>query len=79
MYGSNYIYEPVYVHTPIIYNTFGRNYRPYYSTWYWGLLSKLLPYWNPFPIFRYRNHIHVHINFGHSYHYVHTPKMCCSI
>lgn len=70
MYGSNYIYEPVYVHTPIIYNTFWiGNYRPYYSSWYWNYYPSYYSYWNPYPIFRYRNHIHVHINFGHSYHY----------
>jgi hypothetical protein len=76
MYGTNYIYEPVYVHTPVIYNTFWvRNYRPYYSSWYWNFYPSYYSYWNPFPIFRYRNHIHVHINFGHSYHYV-TNRRC---
>jgi hypothetical protein len=70
MYGTNYIYEPVYVHTPIIYTTFWvGNYRPYYSSWYWGYYPSYYYYWNPFPIFRYRNHIHVHINFGHTYQY----------
>lgn len=70
MYGTNYIYEPVYVHTPVIYTTFWvGNYRPYYSSWYWNYYPTYYSYWNPFPIFRYRNHIHGHINFGHSYHY----------
>lgn len=76
MYGSNYIYEPVYVHVPVIYNTFWvTHYRPYCSSWYWGYYPSYYYYWNPFPIFRYRNHIHVHINFGHSYHYV-TNRRC---
>ncbi len=79
MYGTNYIYEPVYVHTPVIYNTFWvGNYRPYYSSWYWGYYPSYYSYWNPFPIFRYRNHIHVHINFGHSYHYV-SHRRCASV
>lgn len=79
MYGTNYIYEPVYVHTPVIYNTFWvGNYRPYYSSWYWGYYPSYYYYWNPFPIFRYRNHIHVHINFGHSYHYV-SHRRCASV
>lgn len=79
MYGTNYIYEPVYVHTPIIYATFWvGNYRPYYSSWYWGYYPSYYYYWNPFPIFRYRNHIHVHINFGHSYHYV-THRRCANV
>lgn len=79
MYGANYIYEPVYVHTPMIYNTFWvGNYRPYYSSWYWGYYPSYYYYWNPFPNFRYRNHIHVHINFGHSYHYV-THRRCAAV
>jgi len=79
MYGNNYIYEPVYVHTPVIYNTFWvTNYRPYYSSWYWNYYPSYYTYWNPFPIFRYRNHISVHINFGHSYHYV-TNRRCAAV
>lgn len=71
MYGTNYIYEPVYVHRPIIYTTFwAPMYRPYYSSWYWGYYPSYYSFWQPFPIFRYRNHIALHINFGHSFHYV---------
>lgn len=72
MYGENYIYEPVYVHTPVIYNTFWvHNYRPYYSSWYWNYYPSYYSYWNPFPIFRYRNHINVYIGgYGHVYNYV---------
>jgi hypothetical protein len=76
LYGTNYIYEPIYVHTPIIYNTFWvRNYRPYYSSWYWNFYPSYYSYWNPYSIFRYKNHIHAHIHFGHSYHYV-TNRRC---
>ncbi|VXB87324.1 conserved exported hypothetical protein [Flavobacterium sp. 9AF] len=76
MYGSNYIYEPVYVHRPVIYTTFWvSSYRPYCSSWYWNYYPTYYTYWRPFPIFRYRNHIAVHINFGHSYHYV-TTRRC---
>ncbi|OGS70258.1 MAG: hypothetical protein A3G95_01815 [Flavobacteria bacterium RIFCSPLOWO2_12_FULL_31_7] len=71
MYGSNYIYEPIYVHTPVIYTTFWVNhYRPYCSSWYWGYYPTYYTYWSPYPIFRYRNNISIHINFGHSYNYV---------
>lgn len=72
MYGENYIYEPVYVHTPVIYNTFWvTNYRPYYSSWYWGYYPTYYTFWNPFPIFRYRSHINVYIGgYGHIYNYV---------
>ncbi len=72
MYGENYIYEPVYVHTPVIYTTFWvTNYRPYYSSWYWGYYPSYYSYWSPFPVFRYRNHINVYIGgYGHVYNYV---------
>lgn len=71
MYGTNYIYEPVYVHTPVIYAHFWRpNYRPYCSVWYWGYYPSYYVAWHPFPIFRYRSHIALHINFGHHYNYV---------
>ncbi|SEP64578.1 hypothetical protein [Flavobacterium urocaniciphilum] len=71
MYGDNYIYEPIYVHTPVIYTTFWVNYyRPYCSSWYWNYYPSYYHCWNPFPIFRYRNHISVYINFGHTYNYV---------
>jgi len=79
MYGQNYIYEPVYVHTPIIYNTFWvNNYRPYYSSWYWGYYPSYYTYWSPFPVFRYRSHINIYIGgYGHSYNYVNYRN--CSV
>ena len=58
MYGENYIYEPVYVHNPVIYTSFWvNNYHPYYSNWYWNYYPSYYYAWNPFPIFRYRNNI----------------------
>jgi hypothetical protein len=71
MYGPNYIYEPVYTYTPVIYTTFWLgNYRPYYSSWYWGYYPSYYYAWSPCPIFRYRNHIGITINFNHHYNYV---------
>jgi len=71
MYGANYIYEPVYVATPIIYASFWvGNYRPYYSTWYWGYYPTYYSFWEPFPIFRYRSHIGLCINHHYQYNYV---------
>ena len=71
MYGDNYIYEPVYVNTPVIYNHFWvTNYRPYCSSWYWGYYPTYYYAWTPFPVFGYRNHIGLCINFNYSYNYV---------
>jgi len=73
MYGSNYIYEPVYVTRPFIYDVFWvSSYRPYYSPWYWGYYPTYYSYWAPYPVYRYRNHVHVHINHRHTYNYVNT-------
>lgn len=71
MYGPNYIYEPVYAYTPVIYSTFWiDNYRPYCSSWYWGYYPSYYYAWSPWPVFRYRNHIGISINFHHHYNYV---------
>ncbi|MGV3460877.1 MAG: hypothetical protein ACO1N9_10535 [Flavobacterium sp.] len=75
MYGSNYIYEPVYVHRPIIWDVFWvSSYRPYYSPWYWGYYPSYYSYWAPYPIYRYRNNIHVHINNYNTYNYVNVRR-----
>lgn len=71
MYGANYIYEPVYIHRPIIFTTFWvRTYRPYCSPWFWGYYPTYYYAWNPWPIFRYRNHVNVFINVNNTCHYV---------
>ncbi|WP_309614894.1 hypothetical protein [Flavobacterium sp.] len=71
MYGNNYIYEPVYAYTPVIYTSFWvGNYRPYYSSWYWGYYPSFYVAWSPFPIYTYHNHIGTYINFNHHYNYV---------
>ncbi|MFN7676811.1 hypothetical protein [Flavobacterium sp.] len=71
MYGNNYIYEPVYAYTPVIYNSFWvGNYTPYCSSWYWGFYPNYYYSWTPFPIFRYRSNIGFCINNYHHYNYV---------
>lgn len=71
MYGNNYIYEPVYVSTPVIYASFwSPRYYPYVSNFYWGYYPSYYSFWNPYPIFRYRNNIGIHINFYNTYNYV---------
>lgn len=75
MYGPNYIYEPVYAYTPVIYSTFWiGNYRPYCSSWYWGYYPTYYYAWSPWPVFRYRNHIAISINFNHHYNYVYYRR-----
>ena len=75
LYGANYIYEPVYSVTPVIYNSFWvTNYRPYYSTWSWNVYPTYYAAWRPYPIYRYRNNINVCINVNNHYNYVSTRR-----
>lgn len=75
MYGQNYIYEPVYVSRPVIYDVFwASSYRPYYSPWYWGYYPTYYTYWSPYPVYRYRNHVHNHINPRNTYAYANTRR-----
>ncbi|MDA6072641.1 hypothetical protein NJT12_23755 [Flavobacterium sp. AC] len=75
LYGANYIYEPVYSVTPVIYNSFWvTNYRPYYSTWTWNIYPTYYAAWRPYPIYRYRNNINVCINVNNHYNYVSTRR-----
>ena len=75
MYGENYIYEPIYYSTPVIYASFwSANYRPYYSSWNWGYYPSYYYAWNPFPVFRYRNNININFNINNNYNYVNTRR-----
>ena len=75
MYGPNYIYEPVYVSRPIIYNVFWvHNYNPYYSPYYYGYYPTYYYAWTPYPIYRYRRNVHVHINQHNYYNYSSTRR-----
>jgi hypothetical protein len=75
LYGANYIYEPVYSVTPVIYNSFWvTNYRPYYSTWSWNVYPTYYAAWRPYPIYRYRNNINICINVNNHYNYVSTRR-----
>jgi hypothetical protein len=71
LYGANYIYEPVYNVTPVIYTSFWiTNYRPYYSSWTWNYYPTYYYAWRPYPIYRYRNNINICINVNNRYNYV---------
>lgn len=80
MYGNNYIYEPVYVRTPIIFTyLWVSNYRPYYSSWNWGFYPSFYYYWHPFPIYKYRKNVRSCINYNHRYNYVNVRRSSVAI
>jgi len=69
LYGYNYIIEPYYVYTPVIFNYFWNPgyYRPYYSHYRWGYYPRHYRPWRPVPTPYYRNHIYKHIDRRHHY------------
>jgi hypothetical protein len=70
IYGSNYIIEPVFVHTPLIFSFFwGPRYSPWRSPYYWNYYPRWYSYYRPFSPFKYNRHINVHINRYNTYHY----------
>lgn len=70
MYGSNYIIEPIYYHTPSIFSYFWRrHYHSWYSPYYWGYYPSYYRYRRPFEINIYLSHIHTHINTRYDYRY----------
>lgn len=80
MYGNNYIYEPVYVRTPIIFTYFWEsNYRPYYSSWNWGFYPSFYYNWHPFSVYKYRKNVRSCINYNHRYNYVNVRRSAVAI
>jgi len=71
LYGNNYIYEPVYYATPVIYAHFwAPRYHVYYSPWYWNYYPGFYWTWNPYPYYRYRSNVNVFINVNNTCNYV---------
>jgi hypothetical protein len=80
MFGTNYIFEPVYYTTPRIYASFwSSNYRPYCSNWRWNYYPKHYYSWNPFPVYRYRNNINTCLNFNNTYNYVNFRRSSIAV
>jgi hypothetical protein len=70
-YGSNYIYEPIYVHRPIMFNNFWRpNYVAYYSPWHWGYYPAYFYALTPYPFYRYNAHIGYYVNLNNHCNFV---------
>jgi hypothetical protein len=69
IYGSNYIIEPVFVRTPLIFSFFwGPRYHYYQSPYYWNYYPGWYSYYRPYSPFKYHRHITVHINHHNTYH-----------
>jgi len=71
IYGSDYIVEPAYSYTPIIYTYFWSRgyYRTYRSRYSWGYYPKRYRRWRPHPTPYYHKHIYDHIDRKNHYRY----------
>ena len=68
IYGSNYIIEPLYVHTPLIFSFFwSPRYITYHSPFYWGYYPDYFHYYRPYSSYRYQRQVYVHINRYNTY------------
>ena len=66
--GSNYIIEPVFYRTPLIFSFFwGPRYSPWQSPYYWNYYPRWYSYYRPYSPFKYQRHIYGHINYENKY------------
>ncbi|NDV47688.1 hypothetical protein D0T49_11585 [Paludibacter sp. 221] len=70
IYGVNYIIEPVFYATPVIYTSF---WAPHYVVWrspyYWGYYPRYYYHKAPVRTNVYINNIHIHVNNRNNYNY----------
>jgi len=68
LYGRDYIIEPVFIHTPLIFNFFwGNRYKIWHSPYYWGYYPERFHPRHPEHIDVYQINIQKHINIQNSY------------
>lgn len=76
IYGSNYIIEPVFVRTPLIFSFFwGPRYNPWQSPYYWNYYPRWYHNCRPYSPFKYHRHIHVHVNRYNKYNYTYNRNI----
>jgi len=76
IYGSNYIIEPVFYRTPLIFSFFwGPRYSPWQSPYYWNYYPRWYSYYRPCSPFKYRRNVYAHINYENKYHRGHDRNI----
>ena len=76
IYGSNYIIEPMYVRTPLIFSFFwSPRYVTYHSPYYWNYYPSWYSYYRPYSPFRYQRDVYVHINRYNTYYRADTRNI----
>lgn len=70
IYGRNYIIEPVFYRTPLIFSFFwGPRYVVWHSPYYWNYYPRWYRVYRPYSPFKYRRHIYAHIDYENRYHH----------
>jgi hypothetical protein len=73
IYGSDYIVEPVFVSTPLIFSFFwGPRYASYHSPYYWNYYPSWYSYYRPYSPYRYQRHVDVYVNRYNTYRHTTT-------
>lgn len=68
IYGSNYIIEPDFYRSPLIFSFFwGPRYSPWESPYYWNYYPRWYSNYRPCSPFKYRRNIYAHINDENQY------------
>jgi hypothetical protein len=63
IYGPNYIIEPVFVRTPLIFSFFwGPRYVAWSSPFYWGYYPRWFYSYRPYPTYRYNRHVNIYVD-----------------
>lgn len=69
IYGPDYIIEPYFYRTPLIFSFFwGPRYSPWHSPYYWNYYPRWYSYYRPYSPFKYQRHIYSEINVQNTYH-----------
>ncbi len=68
LYGSDYIIEPLYRRTPLIFSFFwGPRYTIWHSPYHWNYYPSSYRYYRPYSPFKYQRYVHAHINYHNKY------------
>lgn len=68
IYGPDYIIEPVFVRTPLIFSFFwGPRYVAWQSPYYWGYYPRWYHYYRPYSVSKYHKHVYVHVDRYNTY------------
>ena len=68
LYGSDYIIEPIFVRTPLIFSfLWGPHYNPWRSPYYWHHYPTWYTYYKPYSPFKYHKRVMGYINYRNTY------------